>query len=105
MTDEQLALKREAAIRAFNEAKAAKRAAAEAAKPKATVLPMPLEEEVRRAIVNGRGGQWTVVPYGVTSYRPDSGPTGLEWEFMQSRRQGSADPHEVYSRSLYGSGK
>jgi hypothetical protein len=105
MTDEQLALKREAAIRAFNEAKAAKRAAAEAAKPKATVLEMPLEEEVRRALINGRGGQWTVVPYGVSCYRPDPGPSEIEWEMVASRRQGPVDPHEAYSRSLYGSTK
>jgi hypothetical protein len=105
MTKEQ----REAAIREFNEACAkeraereAKEAAALAARPKATVIEMPLEEEVRRAILNGRGGRWEVVPHGVTAYRPDGGPTREEWEFVQAQRRGSSDPHEAYSRSLYG---
>jgi hypothetical protein len=62
MTDEQLALKREAAIKAFNEAKVAKRAAAEAAKPKAVVLPFPEDAQARRRIALARPGRWTWIP-------------------------------------------
>ena len=105
LTDEQLALKREAAIRAFNAAKAAKRAQVEAARPKATVIPMPLDEQVRRTIINGRMGRWEIVPHGVTSYAPDQGPSGAEWEMVRSRWEPSSDPHERYSQSLYGDRK
>ena len=95
---------REEAVRAFNAAKAAKRAAKEAARPKATVLEFPVEEQERRAIVDGRHGRWVVEPFSTTSYVVDRGPTEAEWEMVQSCPK-SSDPHERYSRSLYGDTK
>jgi hypothetical protein len=77
---------RERAYREFREAVArekAEKAAKEAAKSKAVVLPMPLEEEVRRAITNRRPGVWRVVPDVVTNARADDGPTMAdEWEML-----------------------
>jgi hypothetical protein len=85
---------REAAVREFNEAvarekaeKAAKEADRVAALPKAKVLPMPLEEQLRRAIINRRPGVWRVVPAGVTSYVQDNGPSAAEWDMALSRKE------------------
>jgi hypothetical protein len=76
-----------------------------AALPKATVIPLPLDEQIRRSIINGRMGRWEIVPFGFTSYRPDAGPTYAELEMMRARRPEPIDKHEEYSRSLYGDQK
>jgi hypothetical protein len=98
---EEAEMTKEEAI-AIGEAAVARKAAEREAErlarlPKAEVIPF--EEALQRALQPGR---WVIQPFGVTSYRSDPGPTGLEWEFMQSQRPVSDDPHEAYSRSLYG---
>jgi hypothetical protein len=76
---------KEEAITRMEEISAKREAEAEAARlaalPKAEVLSF--EEAFREAM--RPSGRWTVVPFGVTSYRPDGGPTGLEWEMMRPR--------------------
>jgi hypothetical protein len=66
------------------------------------VVEFPLEEQLRRAIVNRRPGVWRVVPSGVTAYVQDRGPSAAEWEMISDRPVRSKNPHERYSQSFYG---
>jgi hypothetical protein len=72
-------------------------------RPKAEVLALPLDEEIRRRIINGRPGRWAVVPWGLTAAQQDNGPSYAELETRARLDDGEhTDKHEEYSRSLYG---